>query len=80
VFPDQHRRDLPAVDKESKPCWPVATQLEVVVEVHEPRLLQLVEQIAQASIVRERADHHERPFDSELVRREVQPLIDRGSR
>jgi hypothetical protein len=80
VFPAHHRCDSPAVDKESKPCWPVATQLEVVVEVHEPRLLQLVEQIAQASIVRKRADHDQGPFDSELVGREVQPLIDRGSR
>ena len=64
-------------DEHLQPLRPVAAQIEEVIEVHEPHPLQLLDERRQLVISVNRTDRDEFTFDTELVRRQVQTLIDR---
>src|SRR5207302_7525749 len=58
---------------------PVAAQLEEIVEVDESQRLELDEEVVERRVADERPDGEERTFYPELVRGEVESLVELGA-
>ena len=59
-------------DVHANPRRPISAELEIVVEVHETRFLEIIQDVAECGIVRDWADQHELTVDAELVGREIE--------
>ena len=62
--------------EESEPLRPVAAQLEEIVEVSKTFGLELTDDVRERVLAGNRSDRYERAFDSELLRRQTETLID----
>src|SRR5688572_20843474 len=62
---------------EPQPLRPVAAQLEEVIEVGEPCLLELVDQVRDSFVAGERPNGDQGSFHAKLVGREVESLVER---
>src|SRR3954464_10399227 len=60
-----------------KPFWPVAAQVEEVVEICQPTLLESLNEIRKNVVGRKRPDYNEAFFHSELFVGEIVSLVDR---
>src|SRR5215207_335821 len=84
-YPDAGSRDDVAItpssigDVEPDPRRPISAELEVLVEVHESRCLEIVEDVAQRGVVRNGTDHNELPVYRELIGCQVESFVDSGA-
>lgn len=60
----------------AEPVGPVAREFEEVLEVGQPRLFEVSDEVVHRIVLRDRTDAHQCPLDTELVRGEPKTLVD----